>query len=247
MTSLPERRHLEVLSELVPLAGRSVLDIGCGDGTLLRALMEHDPEEAVGLESSPRLLQRALAAEPLDDLLFLPGSAEALDFPAASFDLVIFFKSLHHVPPGAIDQALSEAHRVLRDEGRLYVAEPLAQGSNFALTRTFGDETRVRRVAHERLKDAAKGAFEQLEELFYDAPVRYADFEAFRRSMKAVDPARAALLRLDEDLRQVFEQLGEQDGKTYRFSQPMRVNLLQPRRKARGLENDSSLRVSPAS
>jgi len=231
MSALPRRKHLEVLTNLVSLAEKSALDIGCGDGSLLRALLRRGLQEAVGLEPAPQQLQRATAGEPLPNLRFLPGGGEALDFPAESFDLVIFFNSLHHLPVEVMDQALREAGRVLREDGCLYIAEPLAEGAHFDLMRPVDDETEVRRVAYERLSAAAGGPFEQLTELRYDAPVRYVDYNAFRRQIEAVDPERTALFeRFDERLRQDFEELGEKDETGYLFSQPMRVNLLQPRR-----------------
>lgn len=229
MAGLPRRRHLEVLTELVSLAGRSALDVGCGDGSLLRALVRRGLEEGIGLEPSPQQLQLALEGEPLPNLRFLPGKGEALDFPAESFDLVIFFNSLHHLPLEVMDKALAEAGRVLREEGLLYVAEPLAEGSHFTLLQPIDDETHVRRVAYERLRAAAGGPFEQLTELGYDAPARYPDFAAFRSRVEAVDSGRAPLFEQRvEELRNRFEELSEKDEKGYLFSQPMRVNLLRP-------------------
>ncbi len=229
MANLPRRRHLEVLSELVSPEGKSALDIGCGDGALLRALMRRGLAEGVGLEPADQQLQRATAGEPLPNLRFLPGRGEALDFPDESFDLVIYFNSLHHLNESVIDRALTEAGRVLREGGFLYVAEPVAEGSHFSLLQPVEDETEVRRVAFERLCAAAEGPFEQLREVRYDAPVRYADFEAFRQQAVAVDPRRAVVFEgLVEGLRQKFEELSETDEKGYLFSQPMRVNLLRP-------------------
>ena len=230
MVGLARRKHLEVLTELVSLAEKSALDIGCGDGALLRALMRRGLGEGIGLEPAPQQLQRAAAGEPLPNLRFLPGSGEALDFPAESFDLVIFFNSLHHLPVEVMDQALGEAGRVLREGGCLYIAEPLAEGAHFDLMQPVDDETEVRRVAYERLSAAVGGPFEQVTELRYDAPVRYTDYGAFRSRVEAVDPERAALFeQLDDELRQDFEGMGEKDEKGYLFSQPMRVNLLRPR------------------
>lgn len=230
MAHLPRRRHLDVLTELLSPAGKSALDIGCGDGSLLRALMRRGLEEGTGIEPSPQQLQRATEGDPLPNLRFLSGRGEALDFPAESFDLVIFFNSLHHLPEEVMDQALAEATRVLREEGFLYIAEPLAEGPHFTLLQPVGDETEVRRVAYERLRAAAEGPLEEVRELTYDAPMRYEDFSAFCQKVVAVESGRAgAIERLGEELRQRFEQLGEKDDKGYLFSQPMRVNLLQPR------------------
>lgn len=230
MPDLPRRKHLEVLSELAAPQGRRLLDVGCGDGTLLRALMRRGARAGVGLEPSAAQLERARSGPPLDGLAFQQGQGEALPFAAASFDLVIFFNSLHHLPLSALERALAEAARVLDRGGLLYVAEPLAEGPSFELMRPIDDETHVRTVAYECLRAAGGGPYlHEVAEVYYDAPARYADFDDFRKRMEAVDGGRAAAFQEQEAaLRAAFEQLGQPEGRERLFSQPMRVNLLRP-------------------
>lgn len=234
MPDLPRRKHLEVLSEFADPRGRRVLDVGCGDGALLRALLRRGAAEAVGLEPSALQLERARAGAAAEGLQFVAGAGEALDFPDAGFDLVIFFNSLHHLPLAAMQRALLEAARVLSDEGLLYVAEPLAEGPNFELVRPVDDETLVRAAAYEALRAVGEGPALRAEtEYRYDAPSRHADFDAFRASLEAVDPARAAVFDAQEEsLRRAFERLGRRTDESWEFGQPMRVNLLRPLRTA---------------
>ena len=86
---------------------------------------------------------------------YVEGAAEALPFPDASFDVVIFFNSLHHVSAESMDAALAEAARVLRRDGLLYVQEPSAQGPAFELLRPVNDETPVRKAAQQALRAGA--------------------------------------------------------------------------------------------
>ena len=74
-------------------------------------------------------------------------------------DLVLFVFSLHHVPAGKLAGALAEARRVLRPSGRLYVAEPLAQGPHQYVMELFHDETAVRKPAAEALANFAAPRF----------------------------------------------------------------------------------------
>jgi SAM-dependent methyltransferase len=87
--------------------GRDVLEVGCGTGLILRRLAE-GARRAVGVDLSPRMLECARAR----DLEVVEGSATALPFADASFDVVVSFKTLPHVPD--LSRALTEMARVLR-------------------------------------------------------------------------------------------------------------------------------------
>ena len=225
--SHPTRRHGEVLREAVQLAGRRALDVGCGDGALVR-LMTHAGAEATGLEISEDKLARARAAEPAGGENYRAGRGEALPFGDGAFDLVVFFNSLHHVPTAAQAEALREAARVLAPGGLLYVLEPLADGPFFEVMRLVDDETAVRAAAYECLRAAADdGLFDHLREYRYDAPSRYASFAAFEEQILAVDPGRGpAFARHRETLRARFESAAARSEEGYGFSHLYRLNLL---------------------
>lgn len=88
--------------------GLDVLDVGAGDGKLLTAL------EARGHRG------RRVGLDPTPGPGVRKGTAEALPFPAAMFDVVLFVRVLAHLTnPRA---ALAEARRVLRPDGRLIMA-----------------------------------------------------------------------------------------------------------------------------
>ncbi|MFN3200525.1 MAG: class I SAM-dependent methyltransferase [Bradymonadia bacterium] len=96
----------------IPLArDRDVLEVGCGTGLILKSVAPV-ARSAVGLDLSPGMLEQA-RARGLD---VVEGSATALPFDDASFDLVFSFKVLAHVED--IEQAMAEVARVLRPGGR---------------------------------------------------------------------------------------------------------------------------------
>ena len=96
------------------LSGASLLEVGCGTGLLLERLGAV-AERAVGVDLSPGMLEHAKAR----GLEVFEGSATALPFEDASFDVVCSFKVLAHVEE--IELALREMARVVRPGGQVIV------------------------------------------------------------------------------------------------------------------------------
>jgi SAM-dependent methyltransferase len=93
-----------VLTPLIPEGARSVLDIGCGDGTIASLIAERRPELALeGVEVIPRPSCR-VACRAFD--------GAKLPFPDMSFDVCLFVDVLHHTTD--VTQLLREAARVSR-------------------------------------------------------------------------------------------------------------------------------------
>lgn len=123
----PIRRNPDVLTDTLAVAGKQLIDVGCGNGHLVRHLARHGAQ-VLGVECSPRQLAAAHAAARVADETIVEGVGQALPAADASADIVVFFNSLHHIPGEHMATALNEACRVLRADGVVYVAEPLAEG-----------------------------------------------------------------------------------------------------------------------
>jgi SAM-dependent methyltransferase len=106
----------------VDLAGREVLDIGCGrgGGTAYLARML-GAGQVVGLDLAPAAVRRCRRRYPDADLRFQTGDALALPFPDASFDAVINVESAFCYPSRA--RFYAEVRRVLRDGGHFLYAD----------------------------------------------------------------------------------------------------------------------------
>jgi len=221
----PVAQHLDRLSALIEIEGRRLVDVGCGDGALVRALTLRGGH-VTGIEIDERALAPALAAEKAGGETYLEGRAEALPLPDGSVDTVVFFNSLHHVPVPLLEAALDEAARVLVPGGRLFVLEPLATGPYFDLTRVVEDETEVRAAAYRALGQAAEHGFTDEAEDFYRNPLTMRDFAHFEARMMAVDPSRSdALEARREELARLFEANAEKVDDGYRFYMASRINL----------------------
>ncbi|HKC50272.1 MAG TPA: class I SAM-dependent methyltransferase, partial [Myxococcota bacterium] len=87
---------LELAPLLERLAGGSrVLDVGCGSGLPIAAALARE-HRVTGVDVSPEQIRRA--RENVPSATFLLGDAMSVEFPAASFDAVVSFYAVFHLP-----------------------------------------------------------------------------------------------------------------------------------------------------
>jgi len=222
----PHRTNSEVLTATVELADKKIVDVGCGEGDLVRLMTRHGAK-VFGVECNPAQLEKAHAQKPVGNEIYHEGRAEALPFADGSLDLVVFFNSLHHVATDVMGMALSEAARVLKTGGQVYICEPVAEGPHFEVMRPVHDETVVRAAAYATVQDAHKFGLSPVQEFTYLHPARHIDFAHFKERMLRINPDRADdFARLESDLEAAFQRLGTPGDGGVIFDQPMRVNLL---------------------
>ncbi len=123
-----ERAFRENVVRLARLeAGESVLDVGCGTGTLaIAAKRRVGPTGTVsGRDASPEMLARAEKKTKKAglDIVFKNGLAEKMPFPDAQFHAVLNTVMLHHLPRKARLQCVREIRRVVRPDGRVLIVD----------------------------------------------------------------------------------------------------------------------------
>ena len=98
--------------------GAEVLDIGCGTGSALRALLAVT-DRLTGVDPTPRMIELARASSEDTPIAYHVAPAEALGLPDQSQDVVLAINAVHHWQDEA--QGLRDAFRVLRPGGRIVI------------------------------------------------------------------------------------------------------------------------------
>jgi len=108
-------------------SGESVLDVGCGTGTLAIAAKRRVGNAAAvhGIDASPEMIARAQkkANRARVSVAFDVAPAESLPFTDGKFDVVLSTVMLHHLRRAAREQCLREIRRVLKPGGRVLVVD----------------------------------------------------------------------------------------------------------------------------
>jgi SAM-dependent methyltransferase len=113
--------HRELaLSLTARLHPRKVLDIGCNDGSLVKAFLSQHCT-AYGCDKSQEALSKAIP-DIVNSLTCVDVIRDALPFEDEEFDLVTMVDVIEHF--SRFDRVLNEVRRVLKNGGYVYVSTP---------------------------------------------------------------------------------------------------------------------------
>ena len=215
----------ELLAALLPLQGAAVLELGCGKAEKTRFVAQH-AAAVHALEVDEIQLAKNLEIADLPNVRFERGGAEAIPAADRSSDIVLMFKSLHHVPVGLMDDAFVEIFRVLRPGGLAWISEPVYAGDFNDILRLFHDEQAVREAAYAAVQRAvASGNFTLEAQHFFLQPMHFENFDRFAQQVIGVTHTEHRLSpELLGQVRASFERHMGRDGA--HFLMPIRVDLL---------------------
>jgi SAM-dependent methyltransferase len=196
----------DVLDELLHLDGATILELGCGKADEIQ-------------------LAKNLAITDLHNVRFAHAGAENIPAADSSFDIVLMFKSLHHVPGELMDSVFSEIRRVLKPGGVAYISEPVYAGDFNEVLKLFHDEKAVREAAYAaEIRAASSGRLALVTQKFFLQPMHFADFGHFEQQViKATHTEHRLSAETLEKVRSKFEGYMTPDGAT--FQMPIRVDL----------------------
>ena len=106
--------------------GGTVIDLGCGTGTLTVGLKQQYPTaRVIGLDADAMSLDyaRAKADAAGVEVEFYKGNATDLPFDATLADRVVSSLFFHHLRPDDKQRVLTQVARVLKEGGELHVSD----------------------------------------------------------------------------------------------------------------------------
>jgi ubiquinone/menaquinone biosynthesis C-methylase UbiE len=123
-----EQELRQTIADLAQIQrGETVLDVGCGSGTLALVAKKGVGRagRVVGIDPSQEMIAQACrkAMKAGLSIDFQIGVIERLTFPDQSFDVVLCTWMIHHVPDDLKRQGLLEIARVLKPGGRLLLVD----------------------------------------------------------------------------------------------------------------------------
>lgn len=224
-TTCPEA---EIYNRLLSLDGKHILELGCGNAEITRDIASSGVDRKVtALEVDEIAHEKNLQLTDLSNVSFGLAGAQDIPLEDESVDVVMMFKSLHHVPIELMDESMREIRRVLRPGGLAYISEPVFAGEFNEILRLFHDEQKVREAAFDAARQAIdEGLFGFVEETFFNSPMKFENFADYEEkvinvthSEHQLDDALYALVKQRFDLN--MDKGGAQ------FFMPIRVDLLQ--------------------
>jgi SAM-dependent methyltransferase len=220
-------QEIMLMEQLLPFEkGMRVLELGCGAARTTRELARRYPDcEFIATEVDAVQHQKNLL-ESQPNVSFRLEGAQSINEADASIDIVWMLKSLHHVPPDLMVQAMAEIARVIKPGGYAYFSEPVYQGEFNALMSLIHDEKEVRELAFSAIQSLADSSNMTLQEqIFLNVPGCYDSWEMFESRFLKVTHTQLEIdaIRYEQIKNAFLLHLGE-DGA--HFLKPHRVDLL---------------------
>ena len=154
------QRHLVAYDLAATLAeGKSVIDIGCGEG-YGPSILARRARKVLGVDIAPEVVAHARKLYPAENLSFRVMDVNRLEVPPQSFDLAVSLQVVEHLAD--VSGYFAELARVLAPEGVALLSTPnrltISPGSNRPI-----NPFHLREYTPEEFRDVLGGYFEGVE------------------------------------------------------------------------------------
>lgn len=103
------------------LAGKVVLELGCGNGKTAAGILQQEVKELVGIDFAKTAVKECQKRfDQKKNARFLEGNIVDLPFKKESFDAAVSYHTLGHLLEKDRLKAIKEIKRVLKKKGRVY-------------------------------------------------------------------------------------------------------------------------------
>ena len=106
-------------NEVVLQKNYKLLDVACGNGELVSRFLKNNDIKGFGIDISGNMIENAKLLCPQGS--FKKSNCEHTGFERNFFDVITVSAAYHHFPN--VHLFAKECHRILKKDGRLYIAE----------------------------------------------------------------------------------------------------------------------------
>jgi len=217
----------EIYNEVLNFDDKTILELGCGSAIIATLIASQGKDrKIIAFEVDKIQHEKNLQIDDLPNVEFKFAGAEKIPEADESADIVMMFKSLHHVPLESMLQCMQEISRVLKPGGHVYISEPIFEGEFNEVLRLFNDEKIVREAAFSSVKAAVdSGLFSLVKQIFFNAPVFFQDAAEFEEAVIGTTHSNHKVTPVVlEQIRSLLLKNKKDDG--IHFTMPVRVDLL---------------------
>lgn len=196
--SVPKIDIYETGIDYLKLTGNeNIFEVGCGNGNVLLNLRRHGHAgKLAGMEINGNMFQDTIKTqekEKLSNIDFMAGSADNLPFPDKSFDAIISFFMLYHMPD--VKRTLLEWNRILKNDGKVLIAT--ASSKNKPKHKLFKKmiekivrETSPPQFSHffslENGEEQLRDVFKVIDKFVYKGEIKLSESSPYLKSLDSV-------------------------------------------------------------
>lgn len=217
------------LVETINLNNKTILELGCGNAAMTKKIAQTGFDRKIFACEVDEIQHKKNLELNIENIEFLLCGAQKIPLEDESINIVLLFKSFHHIPSELMKEALKEIKRVLKPNGIVYICEPLFIGKHNELMSIFNDEQIVRENAFNAIKDSVENEeFKLFKEIFFKTKASYKNFQEFKNKHMNLTFHKGGKVKedIEKKVEEKYNSFANENGET-EFLNPFRVDILQ--------------------